>query len=70
LQGRFREAIADYDVLVREKPDHVAWYNRQIALWTHHHLDTPVTQFNIDRYLLSKPLSARASHLAKMWRTS
>lgn len=49
-QGRFREAIADYDVLVREKPDHVAWYNRQVALWTHHHLDTPVDQFNIDRY--------------------
>ncbi|ELR17609.1 tetratricopeptide repeat domain containing protein [Acanthamoeba castellanii str. Neff] len=49
--GRFREAVADYDVLVREKPDHVAWYNRQIALWTHHHLDTPVAHFNIDRVL-------------------
>lgn len=43
-----KEAVADYSAVVSVKPDHVAWYQREVALFVHHHLDVPLSEFNID----------------------
>ncbi len=51
LQGQYKEAVCEYDVLIASKPDHVAWYNRQVALWTHHNLQRSITEISMDRSL-------------------
>jgi hypothetical protein len=48
VQGMLRDAIATYSSLLAMKPDHVCWYNREVALFVHHHLDVPLTEFNMD----------------------
>ncbi len=47
-QGLFRSAVNNYSTVVTAKPDHVAWYQREVALFVHAHLDIPLSQFNID----------------------
>jgi len=49
--GRFRKAIQDYNTLVNTYPDHVTWYNKEVALFCHRHLDRKISQFNIDRQM-------------------
>eukprot|EP01114_Cavostelium_apophysatum_P012936 TRINITY_DN3022_c0_g1_i3.p1 TRINITY_DN3022_c0_g1~~TRINITY_DN3022_c0_g1_i3.p1 ORF type:complete len:752 (-),score=181.03 TRINITY_DN3022_c0_g1_i3:565-2820(-) len=46
--GIMKAAVEDYSACVAIKADHVAWYQREVALFVHHHLDTPMSQFNID----------------------
>lgn len=47
-KGLFKDAIKDYTAVISIKPDHVSWYQREIALWVWGHLDEPVSSFNID----------------------
>jgi tetratricopeptide (TPR) repeat protein len=47
--GLHAAAVADYEAVLKEAPDHVAWYNREVVLYTHSKLDTPVKEFNMDR---------------------
>lgn len=34
---------------MKGKRDHVAWYQHEVALYVHHHLDLPFSSFNIDK---------------------
>ncbi|KAL6073358.1 Suppressor of RPS4-RLD 1 [Balamuthia mandrillaris] len=47
--GLHEKAIADYTAIISRKLDHIVWYNREIALYTHSHLDVPACEFNMDR---------------------
>lgn len=49
--GMQAAAVADFDCAIALRPDHAAWYQRQIALFYHHHLDKPLASFNIDAAL-------------------
>ncbi|KAM9971524.1 hypothetical protein ACTFIW_011503 [Dictyostelium discoideum] len=49
--GAFRKAVSDYDQILQTNPLHNCFYQREIALWTHHHLNTPLSTFNIDRLI-------------------
>jgi len=51
--GQFRKATRHYVLAYKEskKKNYLAWYQLQVALWVHHHLDTPWCEFNIDRTL-------------------
>jgi tetratricopeptide (TPR) repeat protein len=44
-------AISDFDSALSLRPDHAAWYQRQLALFYHHQMDTPLDSFNIDAAL-------------------
>jgi hypothetical protein len=46
-----KAAINDYNTVISVKSDHVAWYQKEIALFIHHKMDTPLISFNIDRQL-------------------
>lgn len=49
--GLESSAVSDFDCALALRPDHPAWYQRQLALFYHHHLDKPLTDFNIDAAL-------------------
>ncbi|GAM26964.1 hypothetical protein SAMD00019534_101390 [Acytostelium subglobosum LB1] len=49
--GRYREALADYEHILNINANHFSFYQREIALFTHHHLDTSLNSFNIDNEL-------------------
>ena len=44
-------SIADFDRAIAMRPEHAAWYQRQLALFYHHHMDTPFSSYNIDAAL-------------------
>lgn len=46
--GLLKAAVADYDAVIVVKADHVAWYQKEVALFVHSHFDTPLSDFNID----------------------
>jgi hypothetical protein len=46
-----KAGIAEYDYCLSRKPEHVAWYQKEIALYWQHHLDTDFYAFNMDREL-------------------
>ena len=47
--GVISKAIASYSKCVDLQPDHVAWYNRELAVWLKKRLDVPWATFNMDR---------------------
>ena len=49
--GMLKSSISDYNIVISIKSDHVAWYQKEIALFVHHHLDTNLDKFNIDKLL-------------------
>lgn len=49
--GMAQSAVSDFDSAITLRPEHPAWYQRQLALFYHHHLDTPLSSFNIDAAL-------------------
>lgn len=49
--GMVNSAVSDFDAALALRPEHPAWYQRQLALFYHHHLDTPLASFNIDAAL-------------------
>jgi tetratricopeptide (TPR) repeat protein len=49
--GMLKAGIAEYDYCLSRKPEHVAWYQKEIALYWQHHLDTDFYAFNMDREL-------------------
>jgi len=49
--GNHRAAVMDYGVIVGSEPNHVAWYNREVCIYTHHKLDVRVSDFNMDMEL-------------------
>lgn len=44
-------AVQDFDRAIAMRPEHAAWYQRQLALFYHHHMDTPFANYNIDASL-------------------
>jgi len=49
--GMLRDAVKDYMVVVRAKPEHFAYYQKECALYYHHHMDKHRDTFNMDRDL-------------------
>ena len=49
--GEFVAANKHFSALVAQKPDNPAWYNREVLLWTHHHLDAPFMSASMDASL-------------------
>eukprot|EP01094_Clydonella_sp_ATCC50884_P015076 TRINITY_DN25658_c0_g1_i1.p1 TRINITY_DN25658_c0_g1~~TRINITY_DN25658_c0_g1_i1.p1 ORF type:complete len:815 (-),score=165.27 TRINITY_DN25658_c0_g1_i1:123-2273(-) len=49
--GLFSDAIQSYGLCVEIKSDHVAWYNRQIAIFVESWSDKPWRTYNMDRVL-------------------
>ncbi|EGC40514.1 hypothetical protein DICPUDRAFT_146678 [Dictyostelium purpureum] len=47
--GQIREALNDYNDILNKSPLHYVFYQKEIALFTHHHLDQPLNTFSIDR---------------------
>ena len=47
-----RLGIYEYDECMKRKTEHIAFYNREIALYWHHHLDYSFYSWNMDRELL------------------
>lgn len=44
-------AVSDFDCALTLRPDHASWYQRQLALFYHKMMDTPLSQFCIDNSL-------------------
>eukprot|EP01121_Diplochlamys_sp_Union-15-3_P015540 TRINITY_DN5160_c0_g1_i1.p1 TRINITY_DN5160_c0_g1~~TRINITY_DN5160_c0_g1_i1.p1 ORF type:complete len:698 (-),score=134.14 TRINITY_DN5160_c0_g1_i1:20-2113(-) len=49
--GMIRPAIEDYNKVILAKPDHFAWYQKECALYYHHHLDISRDTYNTDHDL-------------------
>jgi len=46
-----KKSIQDYEACLKLKPNHFAWYQKEIALFWHHNLDRPCKEFNIEKSL-------------------
>eukprot|EP01091_Cochliopodium_minus_P012349 TRINITY_DN3721_c0_g1_i1.p1 TRINITY_DN3721_c0_g1~~TRINITY_DN3721_c0_g1_i1.p1 ORF type:complete len:916 (+),score=281.95 TRINITY_DN3721_c0_g1_i1:281-2749(+) len=46
--GDFTGAIETYDKILKVDGTHVVWYNKEICLFWHHHLDKPLSQLDFD----------------------
>jgi tetratricopeptide (TPR) repeat protein len=49
--GQIRASLRDYDEALSMKPDHWCWFQKEIALYWHHRLDTPLEDYNMDQEL-------------------
>eukprot|EP00002_Diphylleia_rotans_P011528 TRINITY_DN2276_c0_g1_i5.p1 TRINITY_DN2276_c0_g1~~TRINITY_DN2276_c0_g1_i5.p1 ORF type:complete len:721 (+),score=162.18 TRINITY_DN2276_c0_g1_i5:58-2220(+) len=49
--GQHARAAEEYEILIKANPSHVAWYQRECALYQHNRLDTDLETFNMDMEL-------------------
>ncbi|EFA81504.1 tetratricopeptide-like helical domain-containing protein [Heterostelium album PN500] len=49
--GKYRDSIVDFNYIVENNQLHYSYYQREIALFTHHRLDTPLNGYNMDRLM-------------------
>lgn len=47
--GLFKKSIMDFDKALELKPDHFCWYQKQLALFYQHYLDTPFSEYSTSR---------------------
>ncbi|KAL7714763.1 Tetratricopeptide repeat protein [Entamoeba marina] len=48
--GMFRLAAQDFDKAMECKSDDTAWYMKEIALYTHHHLEMPFDSWDLETF--------------------
>ena len=56
----WQRAYEDYTAIYEQDPNHVAWYQRECAMYHHSVVDAPVVGFNmdvdLDKYFKARPL--------------
>ncbi|BFU19319.1 TPR repeat protein [Entamoeba histolytica HM-1:IMSS-B] len=48
--GQFRLAVKDFECAMELKSDDTAWYMKEIALYTHHHLNKPFEEWDLESF--------------------
>lgn len=49
--GVTTESVIDFEAALQLSPDHFCWYQKEIGIFFHHHLDVPLNSYNIDHEL-------------------